>query len=267
MIEVVDRMGRARGILAIVAMSLWMVPTGAVAGEPTLVLDYRPPLLSLEARGVPLREVLARVGKAVGFQVVAGDAASSPVDVLMREASLDDVLRLLLRGENHTLLYRPGEVKGDPPALDRVVLLGASQTAALEAGPVGPSEGGGAREARAPEAIPGSAAGPAQPPVAAGAVPELSPLLSWGRDAALEDEQREVTLADVLQAHAMAAIQAGQVGAAGAAVVDPLSPAPRDVQADLAETTRRAQEGLAALVDGLAAATRSLQESAAARPK
>jgi len=266
MIEGVDRMGRARRILAIVAVSLWMAPTGAAAGEPTFVLDYRPPLLSLEARGVPLREVLAGVGKAVGFQVVAGDAASSTVDVLIRDASLDDVLRRLLRGENHTLLYRPGEVKGDPPALDRVVLLGASQTGALEVAPVGPSTGGTQQEARAPGAIPGLAAGPAQFPAAVGGVPDVSPLLSWGREA-LEDEQREVTLSDVLQAHAMAAIQAAQAGAADPAVVGPASPAPRDVRADLAETTRRAQEGLAALVDGLAAATRSLQESAAARPK
>ena len=72
-----------------------------------------------------------------------------------------------------------------------------------------------------------------------------------------------VTVGDILKNHALAAARAAQEAADGQSAdlsVPPSAP-PANLQAVLIEATRRAQQSLSALIDGLATATRSLQES------
>ena len=86
-------------------------------------VEYDPPLLSVAAREVGLGELLEVIGAKVGFTVAEGRAASRPVTVAIASASVDGVLRQLLRAENHTILYRQG---ADATVMvDRIVLLGA----------------------------------------------------------------------------------------------------------------------------------------------
>ena len=247
---------------------------GPAAAQQKLVVEYRSPSLSVEAHGVPLAQVLAKIGAAVGFQVVGRKASTEPVDVVIKNASLEDVLTRLLRGENHTLVYRQGDGgAGAPPVLDQVVLLGAAQRGTPGEEAPAPNQ---AAIASAPSGVPlpipaqAQAAKAASVPAPSAPDPLSRALEAMEREAA--DDQgdgRDVTVADMLKAHAMAALLAAQGGAAQAPAPPPAagSSRPGDLEAQLAETTRRAQQSLSALVEGLAAATRSLQESAAAPRK
>ena len=66
---------------------------------------------------------------------------------------------------------------------------------------------------------------------------------------------------DILKVHAAAGAAPALAATPDAAQADGLSSPPRSLDVALAETTRRAQQNLAALMEGLATATRSLQRS------
>jgi hypothetical protein len=213
-------------------------------------VEYRPPVVSIEARGVGLGEVLREIGAKVGFVVVDNGADRViTADVLIRNVSLDDALRQLLRGENHAVLY--SRVAGDAPsgsgasAIAQIVLLGPSDSALPE------PAGAVSRVSMRPS--PGSPA----PMAPSSGVPGVMTSSAPGA------EDAPITAESLLKASATAGVPA-DMGAA-ARVSDNRSAPPENLEAVLAETTRRAQQGVAALVDGLAAATASLRESMAAR--
>jgi len=93
--------------------------------------------------------------------------------------------------------------------------------------------------------------------------------MSWdpGPNAEATTDPDASSVGDLLRQHAQSAAQA--VAAPGSMQGGAPVPAPPagTVEASLAETTRRAQQDLAALVKGLAAATRALQDSLATAPK
>ncbi|PYO55029.1 MAG: hypothetical protein DMD83_21160 [Candidatus Rokuibacteriota bacterium] len=263
----------ARRIAALVASVLVLVYLmGAVRAEeietepvdePKLMVDYDPPQLSVEAHEVGLAAVLTAIGAKVGFIVVESAPSSTVVTLSIQNASLDDVLRQLLRAENHTVLYRAGKgMSAQSGAIDRIVLLGdpgATTTAATPAeGPAQerPRPAQDHRDAH-PEAASPSPEPPTSPPRSA----ESAPLVPDGDPAPADSNEPgtlPLTVADILKVHSMAAAQAGrQVTREGAA-----SPAvaPANLEAALAEAARRAQQGLGALLDGLATATRSLPQ-------
>jgi hypothetical protein len=96
--------------------------TAQASDEPELRVEYDPPHVSVAATEVGLGELLRLIGAKVGFSVAEGRAALRLVTVSIAHASLDDVLRQLLRAENHTILYRQG---ADAVVMvDRIVLLG-----------------------------------------------------------------------------------------------------------------------------------------------
>ena len=77
-----------------------------------------------------------------------------------------------------------------------------------------------------------------------------------------------MTVSDVLKAHVLAAVEAAQQSAGNVALpAEAVSTPPADLEARLAEMTRRAQESLAVLVGGLTTATRSLTQSLTADVK
>ena len=96
--------------------------TAQASDEPVVRVEYDPPHVSVAATEVGLGELLRLIGAKVGFSVAEGRAALRLVTVSIAHASLDDVLRQLLRAENHTILYRQG---ADAVVMvDRIVLLG-----------------------------------------------------------------------------------------------------------------------------------------------
>jgi len=228
------------------------------ADEPKLVVDYDPPRLSVEAHEVGLAAVLTAIGAKVGFIVVESAPTSTVVTLSIKNASLDDVLRQLLRAENHTVLYRAGGgMSAEPGAIDRIVLLGDLGEATAAATPAeGPAQERPHPAQDHRDAHPETAS-PSPPPPS----PESPSLLPDGARAPADSGEPAtlpLTLADILKAHSMADAQAArEVTGEGAA-----SPAvtPANLEAALAEATRRAQQGLGALIDGLTSATRAVRQ-------
>jgi hypothetical protein len=239
----------------------------ADSGASQLSVDYHPPRVSVEARGVTLSQVLSEIGAKVGFTVVDNGASSATVAVSIREASVDQALRQLLRGENHTVLYLAGSGTGPMPSagIDKIVLLGApgrttgepkgadGQPTQARTDP-GPSDRTTSSAAAAP---------PSAPPVApAPSTGDSTPSPSWDRaassDGAQDPASARNTVGDILKTHAMSTAQTAQESTHDA---PPVAAGPVNLDAALAETTRRAQQDLSALVDGLETATRALQQS------
>ncbi len=263
----------ARRVAALAAGVLVLLYLGGAVGaeeletepadEPKLVVDYDPPQLSVEAHEVGLAAVLTAIGAKVGFIVVESAPSSTVVTLSIQNASLDDVLRQLLRAENHTVLYRAGGgMSAESGAIDRIVLLGDPGEATAAATP---AEGPAQERPRPaqdhhdahPETTSPSPAPLTSPPPS----PESPPLLPDGARAPADSSEPgtlPLTVADILKAHSMAAAQAAREvtgeGAASPAV------APANLEAALAEATRRAQQGLGALIDGLTTATRPLRQ-------
>jgi hypothetical protein len=253
-----------RTVLAILAL---LAVASPVAGANRLDVDYRPPRLSVEADGQTLTEILGAIGAKVGFTVVDNGAPSEPMTVSIHDASVEDALRQLLRGTNHSLVYLDETSPGSAP-IDKVVLLGAPGTAlptstppdrpqvANTPGPTG--SGPSASNQPAARQTPETSA------VVAPFTPQWNPLMSWdtGPNPETTNDPDASNVGDLLRMHAQSAAQG--IAAPGS---EPIPAAPAGIEASLAETTRRAQQDLAALVKGLAAATRALQDSLVTAPK
>jgi hypothetical protein len=239
----------AVGLAVVTAGALTFAPYAArAADEPTVRVEYDPPHLSVAAGAVGLGELLRAIGAKVGFTVAEGRAPSPPVTVSITSDSVDDVLRQLLRTENHAILYRQGA--GATVIVDRIVLLGAPAEGAsvLDTGP---------RPSHEAPAVASSAPGSEAAPQTAAA--RAAPMSSRAGESATTDEQ-PVTVGDMLRSHALAGLPPQP-----AAVAEPAAPSvPPSLEESLAITTRRAQQGLTSLVEGLERATRSLQQPAPA---
>ena len=185
--------------------------------------------MSVAATEVGLGDLLRLIGAKVGFSVAEGRAALRRVTVSIASASVDDVLRQLLRAENHTILYRQG---ADAIVMvDRIVLLGAPAEGVPDTGPR-PSQ-----EAQVVRAVPAS---------------------SGAGERATTGEQPPV--GDMLQSHAVAGVPPQPAAAA-----DPAAPsAPPSPEERPAITTQRAQPGLTSQVEGQERAPGALQQPAPA---
>src|SRR5262245_46323752 len=89
------------GALVVLA---YLAPAGFAQARdagPRLKVDYVASRLSVDAHDVTLAQVLREIGAKVGFTVVDNRASSALVTVSMQDASVDEVLRQLLRAENH----------------------------------------------------------------------------------------------------------------------------------------------------------------------
>jgi hypothetical protein len=220
----------AVGLAVVTAGSSMLAPLAArAADEPGVRVEYDPPHVSVAATEVGLGELLRLIGMKVGFTVAEGRAASRSVTVSIASASVDDVLRQLLRAENHTILYRQG---ADAMVMvDRIVLLGAPAEG-VSVADTGPRPG-----QEAPAAAPG-ASGASPQTAAAGAVP----MASRAGESAANDEQR-ASAGDMLQSHALAGLPPQPE-----AVAEPAAPSmPPSLDERLAIATQRAQPDLTSL--------------------
>jgi hypothetical protein len=258
----VDGWRGAAPVAAAVGALVCLASSVLAGAESRLRVDYDGSRLSVEAREVSLLAVLSEIGSRVGFTAVETAPSSRIVTFSIRDASLDDVLRQLLRGENHSVLYRAASdgSAGTGEKIDRIVLSG-------EPGPLTP---GGVVGLRADSRNAGD--GQRAAPAATRSVTALPPprgetpsRMWWDLPVALpgggDSSAPPVTVGGLLRSHAMPGVPSApprSLEAAPAAIAPPSG-----AEAGLAETTRRAQQALGALVDGLAKATRSLHESGA----
>jgi hypothetical protein len=256
-------------LTAIVCLGAVGLAGAADSQAPRLSVGYQGGRLSVDAHGASLAQVLTQIGARVGFSVLDNGSSSPAVDIAIENAPVDEVLRRLLRGENHTVLYlAEGPGPSNSVRIDRIVLLGPRSE------PGGPTDGNSSSTRRIPQ-VGGAAASapPATPSPAAStgpagvsevlASPSFDQVIAAGGGAGDGDLNTPTVVGDLLRAHAMSALAAGQAGGVEAAT----AAAPLSVEASLAETTRIAQQNLAALVESLAAVTRSLQESSAKSSK
>jgi hypothetical protein len=170
---------------------------------------------------------------------------SQPVTVSLQDASVDDVLRQLLRTQNHTILYRES---ASAEVVDRIVLLGL------------PGQGGSPVVASAPP--PANAA--ARPPAAGAGGAPPAPAAQPGAAGGAPADADQPTVGNMLRSHAVAGTPPQVTEPAEETPAAPPATTPAALQESLAIATRRAQEGLSSLVEGLERATQSLQGAPAA---
>jgi hypothetical protein len=221
------------------------------ADEARLKIDYDPPRLSVEAHGATLPQILTDIGAKVGFAVIeSAGGSAAPMDVSIEKAPVDDVLRRLLRGENHTVVYGAGTGAG----IDKIVLLGGPGVANSADRAPRPS-----LNAPSPAPVQSSVvAAPGAPPPEPATAPSPASQMDTAEATTPTDQPESAsTLGNILKSHALSAVPTPQGDP------EPSTTGAQPMTQDmLAETTRRAQQDLSALVEGLAAASRSLQNPA-----
>jgi hypothetical protein len=248
---------RHRSAAACFVLSCLTLVGAAHAGGPATPgprVEYDPPRLSVEAQEASPGAVLRAIGATVGFSVVEMAPSSRAVTVSMRNATLEEVLRQVLREENHAVLYRAGAggMPGVAAGIDTIVLLGEPRrgTSTPENAQLAPGQ-------------PRSAASASPPPPAAwlDTRPRMPRGLALAPPSPGDSAEPSVTVGDLLKAHAIAVVPGASPGRVDTAAPAPsASISPPDLGAALAQATRRAQQAVRALTDGLAAATRSLYE-------
>jgi hypothetical protein len=112
-----------KAVLAILVF-LWMVlpVVGSTAEHKSdLRITYTPPSISVEAQGVRLLEMLRNISLKVGFDLADYGVPDRYLTVSIQEATVEEVLRQLLRGENYGVVHR--EKDG---TISKVLLLSSS---------------------------------------------------------------------------------------------------------------------------------------------
>lgn len=257
-----NRLGR--NLIAVTVayvLGLGVAFPGAAAERKTeLSVIYDAPRLSVEAKGVSLQRVLGEIGKKLGFVVVDYGASDRVITFSLQDASTEEVLEQLLRGENYAVIYG-----GQRKEIAKVLLLTSSMQAST-------GSGNSQQTDNRQERIVQSQAG----------LTYHSPV----SQPSLFGEQRradkaEVRVEDIMKAHALSGLIDPMGGLSETAnVAQPFgspagnsfstgamstSPPPQDIHETLAITTRLAQQNLKALVDGLATASSSLSQSLPSR--
>jgi len=245
--------------VAAILVFLWMVlPGSALAAErkSDLRVTYSPPRISVEARGVKLREVLRDVSLKVGFELTDYGIPDRDLTVSIEETTVEDLLRQLLRGENYGLVYREKD-----RAISKVLLV--SPPVYAQAAPIPENQQIRTEASLGSEGLTVFSAAPSYQPARPERKRENRP-------------ENETKVEDILRVHAISGLAGSDTFLQGLTsnVPQPLrnsTPAfpptgarslttrsLTDMNDSLAMTTRLAEQNLKALVDGLAIATQSL---------
>jgi hypothetical protein len=236
---------------AILVFLCTVLPRLASAAErkSDLRITYKPPHISLEARGAKLRDVLRNVSQKVGFELTDYGIPDRDLTVSIEETTVEDLLRQLLRGENYGVVYREND-----RAISQVWLLSASVYA--QAAPVSENQ-----------QIPTEVTGRQEGLAIVSAAPSDQPIRpERKRESRAESEPR---VEEILRAQAMPITTGADTfpqnlnpkTRQSLQNMPPAFPATGDASESLAMTTRLAQQNLKALADGLATATQSLLNS------
>lgn len=127
---------RARSLCVGITVSLlwWGAchPPYSEAAESALNVDPSPSGLTVEAHGVGVEEVLREMGEKLGFTVVAKEAAHPVVNVSIKDATPEEALQQVLRGENYAIVYRRPEGKQSQAGkIDKILLLSPPNAATI----------------------------------------------------------------------------------------------------------------------------------------
>ena len=165
-----------------------VLPGWGLAAErkSDLRVTYSPPRISVEARGVKLREVLRDISSKVGFELTDYGIPDKDLTVSIEEASVEEVLRQLLRGENYGVVYREKD-----KAISKVLLL--SSPAYAQAAPMSDNQQTRAEAGRSQEGLTVFSAAPSYQP----ARPEQT------RESRTENEPK---VEDILRGHAISGL-------------------------------------------------------------
>jgi hypothetical protein len=233
--------------VAILVFLCTVLPHLASAAErkSDLRVTYSPPHISIEARGVKLRTVLRDVSQKVGFELTDYGIPDRDLTLSIEEATVEEVLRQLLRGENYGVVYR--EKDG---AISKLLLLSSPVYAQA---PVSETQQTPTVASRGSEGLTIFSAAPSYQP----ARPERKRETRAASDPSVDD---------ILRLHAMPGVTGSGAFPQSSTPntpqlqrnSSPAFPATGAVSESLAMTTRLAQQNLKALADGLATATRSL---------
>jgi len=243
--------------VAAILVFLWMVlPGSALAAErkSDLRVTYSPPRISVEARGVKLREVLRDVSLKVGFELTDYGIPDRDLTVSIEETTVEDLLRQLLRGENYGLVYREKD-----RAISKVLLV--SPPVYAQAAPISENQQIRTEASLGSEGLTVFSAAPSYQPARPERKRENRP-------------ENETKVEDILRVHAISGL-AGSGTFPQSSTPNAPQPLRNSTSAatgtasfptqsggimndSLAATTRLAQQNLKALADGLAAATHSL---------
>jgi hypothetical protein len=103
-------------------------PVQGRGAERTLSVVSSSSGLTVEAHEVGAEEVLQEIGRQLGFTVVVNEAARPTVNVSVKDATLEEVLQQILRGENYALVYRntKGKSAQGSEGIGKVLLLSPS---------------------------------------------------------------------------------------------------------------------------------------------
>src|SRR5262245_32361027 len=244
---------------AILAFLCMLMPRSGLTAErkSDLRITYTPPSISVEAQNVSLLEVLRIISLKVGFDLANYSVPDRSLTVSIQEATVEDVLRQLLGGENYCVIYLERE-----RAISKVLLL-ASPVYAHE---VQENQQARIEVSRAQEGL-----------TIFPAAPSYQPVRSERKQEPGGDNEPRVE--DILRLHAMPGVTGSGTFPQGSTpdAPHPLggstsgfpltgSPSPTtrsldDMNDSLTATTRLAQQNLKGLVDGLATATHSLRNS------
>jgi len=131
----VKNRGSSRPIFVwIVATVLWWgvasLPARSAAEGRTLKVVSSATGLAVEAHGVGAEEVLREIGEQVGFTVVIKGAARPLLNVSLKDATLEEALQEILRGENYAILYPGPKGEGTQARgrIGKILLLSPSNT-------------------------------------------------------------------------------------------------------------------------------------------
>ena len=115
-------MYRCAALLAILLGIVLMAghPTTAMSPHPRISVTYQPPLISIEASGATVAEVMREVARKVGFSIVETGSSDARLSFSIHDTPLPEALQRLLQSENHVLRYLKGT-----QTIDTVLLLGA----------------------------------------------------------------------------------------------------------------------------------------------
>jgi hypothetical protein len=261
-------------------------PVWSGAAESYAYVVYHPPHLSVKAVATNLPQVLRTIGKKLGFAVVDMGASRVPLTLAIEDATLEEVLRQLLRGENHAISYRGQEGGHTGGVMEAIILLGPHVSpAAIPEDEYARLELKSDLDIRpqAGEAFESWSISPANQELLS-----RSGERGWIHDEDMTGEDGEVRVKDLLRVHALAglwelsgpvtsATTSAEMNAFSEGTARPaIESSPNEtiipmrsfaIDESLAITTRLAQQTLQALVDGLASATNSFLDSLAVQSR
>jgi len=105
--------------------------------QSATIADEGPSLVAETARGFTVRadgvtalDALRQIGARAGFTVIDAGAGQALMSAEINDAPLDTILRVLLRGEHHLIVYGAVPAMTAAPAIEKIVMFGQADAGA-----------------------------------------------------------------------------------------------------------------------------------------